>query len=198
MTIHTKKRDRVKSIANEEEEYERAVSFLREFHSRQVEVVTAATATNTHHLHSMSLDAILETDHFEDMLASDFSLALSVGGHNSGHDDPRPRRNPSGRSLSRMKKTMTSTCLFDLDDGVSTAASSSSGSSSGSSSDDDKSSSSCDSETRRTPSLFDAGCIDSAVVDDDFTTESYYFGYDESPMPMTKRHCGHVFGRSAS
>eukprot|EP00579_Thalassiosira_antarctica_P031188 CAMPEP_0202032208 /NCGR_PEP_ID=MMETSP0905-20130828/65413_1 /ASSEMBLY_ACC=CAM_ASM_000554 /TAXON_ID=420261 /ORGANISM="Thalassiosira antarctica, Strain CCMP982" /LENGTH=273 /DNA_ID=CAMNT_0048596065 /DNA_START=86 /DNA_END=908 /DNA_ORIENTATION=- len=87
MAIHTKKRDRVitmtptittsttsttsstlacSSCLSDQEEYERAVAFLREFHSQRV---------------STSLDAILEADHIDEMLASDFSLALSVGQH---------------------------------------------------------------------------------------------------------------------
>ena len=57
--------------SSDQEEYERAVAFLREFHSRRV--VAQATF-----LHSTSIDAILEADHFDEMLASDFLLALSV------------------------------------------------------------------------------------------------------------------------
>jgi len=114
MAIHTKKRDRV-AVAlaakrdrvaaveskgqgsasaalsavvpddrRQEEEYERAVAFLREFHSRRT----------ANHLHSTSLDAILETDRFEDVLASDFALALSVGGGSSSRSrDPEPAAN---------------------------------------------------------------------------------------------------------
>lgn len=143
----SKKRDRLAmtaSSAEDHEEYERAVAFLREFHSR-------AAAT---HLHSMPLDAILEADgatSFDEMLASDFALALSVGtvaSNNNGcsnssskpltmkrsskssssfvlpHPDEtnkRPRggmrRTTSssvGTGLSRMKKITTSKCLSDL------------------------------------------------------------------------------------
>jgi len=95
MAINTKKRARVNTMmtpssnstttssssascysSSDQEEYERAVAFLREFHSRRV--VAQATF-----LHSTSIDAILEADHFDEMLASDFSLALSVGQHRS-------------------------------------------------------------------------------------------------------------------
>mmetsp|Transcript_14264 Transcript_14264/g.25064 ORF Transcript_14264/g.25064 Transcript_14264/m.25064 type:complete len:241 (-) Transcript_14264:130-852(-) len=93
MAIHTKKRDRVitmtptittsttsttsstlacSSCLSDQEEYERAVAFLREFHSQRV---------------STSLDAILEADHIDEMLASDFSLALSVGQQHQQSDD---------------------------------------------------------------------------------------------------------------
>mmetsp|Transcript_14263 Transcript_14263/g.25061 ORF Transcript_14263/g.25061 Transcript_14263/m.25061 type:complete len:247 (-) Transcript_14263:130-870(-) len=99
MAIHTKKRDRVNmtmtpsanstitsttssssASSTDQEEYERAVAFLREFHSRRV--VAQATF-----LHSTSLDDILEADHFDGMLASDFSLALSVGQQHQQSDD---------------------------------------------------------------------------------------------------------------
>mmetsp|Transcript_6906 Transcript_6906/g.12096 ORF Transcript_6906/g.12096 Transcript_6906/m.12096 type:complete len:250 (+) Transcript_6906:47-796(+) len=95
--IHSKKRDRVNTMnpssnsttttssarstsPDQEEEYERAVAFLREFHSRRV--VAQATF-----LHSTSLDDIVEADHFDEMLASDFSLALSVGQQHQQSDD---------------------------------------------------------------------------------------------------------------
>jgi len=126
------------SGSNDQEEYERAVAFLREFHSRRV-AATTSTA-----LHSTSLDAILEADHFDEMLASEFAMALSVGRRSStsttssssigsGRHLPnnndaedvverkgeslfgRLRRSPSS-GLSRMKKTTTSKCLFRLDD----------------------------------------------------------------------------------
>lgn len=220
MAIHSKKRDRANNNsdsiimmnthrrhhnnANQEEEYESAVAFLREFHSRR--------GTDAHdHLHSMSLDAILETDHFDEMLASDFSLALSFGkpsslsssANNNGksnqlrrHHRLKMKRNPSNHgNLSRMKKATTSKCLLDLDDSISSTSSvsftssSSSSSSSSSGSDEDKSTLSHGNETLKRTSrrsyLYNIGSDD----DDDFETESYYLGYDESPMPMTKRHC---------
>mmetsp|Transcript_16512 Transcript_16512/g.34750 ORF Transcript_16512/g.34750 Transcript_16512/m.34750 type:complete len:181 (-) Transcript_16512:135-677(-) len=135
MAIHTMKRARpTKSTfssasASDQDEYEHAVAFLREFHSRRV--------ANT--LHSTSLDAILEAEHFDEMLASEFSIALSVGcrassssenlnksGDRDRNNKPiikkngtyrnshrRRRNHPS--SLKRMKKTTTSKCLMDLD-----------------------------------------------------------------------------------
>jgi len=154
MAINTKKRDRltmaptlssdfepVKRAADDEEEYERAVAFLRDFHSRRV----AATATC---LHSTALDAILEADRLDEVLSSEFSLALSVGrrptvstndllGIRDGKpveekknnsflsviaDVPSPSRSGKMRrtgGLSRMKKTATSKCLLDLDVGSS-------------------------------------------------------------------------------
>jgi len=136
MGIHTMKRARPtkstssSSSASDQDEYERAVAFLREFHSRRV-------ATT---LHSTSLDAILEAEHFDEMLASEFSIALSVGcssssssenlnksgGSRDRNNKPilkkkgtycnshrRRRNHPS--SLKRMKKTTTSKCLMDLE-----------------------------------------------------------------------------------
>ena len=82
------------------DEYERAVAFLQEFHSRRVAA-----------LHSASLDAISEE--FDD-LADDFSLALNVSPSRSTGDscdyiDRRMNRSP------KIKKTVTSHSLVGLD-----------------------------------------------------------------------------------
>jgi len=205
MAINTKKRARVNTMmtpssnstttssssascysSSDQEEYERAVAFLREFHSRRV--VAQATF-----LHSTSIDAILEADHFDEMLASDFSLALCVGqqqqvivdvppldGYATTANDhqqqqqrcttSRQRRKPS--TLSRMKKTTRSKCLLDLDD-----------------------SSNSSSSDLSSPS-FSAGCGGGGLLRTvSPTPESsallgtdYYFGYDDESLPMTKRH----------
>eukprot|EP00804_Cyclotella_cryptica_P015438 CCRYP_008061-RA/>CCRYP_008061-RA protein AED:0.33 eAED:0.33 QI:0/-1/0/1/-1/1/1/0/159 len=82
------------------DEYERAVAFLQEFHSRRVAA-----------LHSASLGVISEE--FDD-LADDFSLALNVDPSRSMADscdfiERRMNRTP------KIKKTTTSRCLVDLD-----------------------------------------------------------------------------------
>ena len=71
------------SSQTQQEEYEAALSFLRDFHSKQV----SSGDMILHSLHSPSeqLDAIIEStadgsnSTVEDVLSSDFSLALSVG-----------------------------------------------------------------------------------------------------------------------
>lgn len=102
----------------DQEEYERAVSFLREFHSRRVAS-----------LHSSSLDAITES---LDELASNFSMAVGVGscesvsrkfhGDDSLHSLSQIAADPCNyvdqRRLNqspRIKKAPTSKCLVDLD-----------------------------------------------------------------------------------
>mmetsp|Transcript_1386 Transcript_1386/g.2137 ORF Transcript_1386/g.2137 Transcript_1386/m.2137 type:complete len:230 (-) Transcript_1386:230-919(-) len=173
---------------DQEEEYERAVAFLREFHSRRVAATTSTT------LHSTSLDAILEADHFDEMLASEFAMALSVGRRSStsktllssiGSDHlpnnndaedvverkgeslfGRLRRNPSS-GLSRMKKTTTSKCLFGLDG------------------DDDGGDDVTSSSTvRLSPVVIRSSQESSAEPETD-----YYFGYEEI-SPMSKRRRG--------
>lgn len=86
-----------------EDEYESAVAFLQEFHSRRV----AALHTTS----SGRLDAI--TEEFDE-LADDFSLALNVSRRGPlsalcGNERPRMSRAP------KMKKTATFTCLSQLD-----------------------------------------------------------------------------------
>lgn len=93
------------------DEYDRAVSFLREFHARRV-----GATTHLHHL--ANLDAILENaESFEDMMCSDFSSGLSVG--SSGKDHPMKRGSGASGGLSRMKRATTSRCLLDLGGGSS-------------------------------------------------------------------------------
>jgi len=92
LSPNNKKRDRLNmtsssstttSSQSQQEEYEAALSFLRDFHSKQV----SSGDMILHSLHSPSeqLDAIIESstdgggNSVEDVLSSDFSLALSVG-----------------------------------------------------------------------------------------------------------------------
>jgi len=95
LSPNNKKRDRLNmtssstttsssSSQSQQEEYEAALSFLRDFHSKQV----SSGDMILHSLHSPSeqLDAIIESSTdgnggstVEDVLSSDFSLALSVG-----------------------------------------------------------------------------------------------------------------------
>ena len=108
----SKKRDRSPSPSKQttmpsscqEDEYERAVAFLQEFHGRRVAAL---------HTIDRSLDAI--TEEFDD-LADDFSLALNVDSLRSPlnllSDNERPRMNRAPK----MKKTATFTSLVDLDD----------------------------------------------------------------------------------
>lgn len=107
----------------EEEEYERAVAFLRAFHAR-----TARTTAR-----DSSLDAIREadgsTDSADEALARDFAHALSVSGRrrrrrplsslhcasrNDGGGDREPRRREPCAGPPRMRKTVASACLRDL------------------------------------------------------------------------------------
>ena len=124
------------TATNQQEEYERAVSFLREFHSRQA---TQLSSPTSHHL-----DAILETTpdgrSFEDVLSLDFTLALSMGSKGSDSSSSLSSSSHSAASFSspnqpssmvssstssssspnynrsskRMKKTHTCACLQDL------------------------------------------------------------------------------------
>lgn len=96
LSSNNKKRDRLNmtssstttsssSSQSQQEEYEAALSFLRDFHSKQV----SSGDMILHSLHSPSeqLDSIIESTadgnggscSVEDVLSSDFSLALSVG-----------------------------------------------------------------------------------------------------------------------
>ena len=92
LSPNNKKRDRLNmtsssttSSQSQQEEYEAALSFLRDFHSKQV----SSGDMILHSLHSPQeqLDAIIEStaadgsgsSTVEDVLSSDFSLALSVG-----------------------------------------------------------------------------------------------------------------------
>ncbi|KAL3784795.1 hypothetical protein ACHAWO_003078 [Cyclotella atomus] len=87
----------------QEDEYESAVAFLQEFHSRRVAALHTTTLGK--------LDAI--TEEFDE-LADDFSLALNVSRRGPlsalcGNERPRLSRAP------KMKKTATFTCLSELD-----------------------------------------------------------------------------------
>jgi hypothetical protein len=137
----TKKRDRVVVAASDQEdEYELALAFLREFHSRRV----AAFATHSSSTFSSSassavdriptskstpLDAILEGGDAEEersccclvvdvdeLLSSDFALALDIGEYSADNDYGVLKKTTSISSLSpsRMKKATTTECLLDL------------------------------------------------------------------------------------
>ena len=159
LSSNNKKRDRLNmtsssstttstSSSSQQEEYEAALSFLRDFHSKQV----SSGDMILHSLHSPSeqLDAIIESTDgiggttMEDVLSSDFSLALSVGNRSSesslassshsscdvsqpSHSIQLQRRRimPTSINLSpqtpitsnkrsRLKKCSTSECLLDL------------------------------------------------------------------------------------
>ena len=88
------------------EEYERAVTFLQEFHSRRVAAFHSTT--------SSTLDAI--TEEFDD-LADDFSLALNVGSRHCGLlgnlcGVAETRRTSQ---MPKMRKTANFNCLTELD-----------------------------------------------------------------------------------
>ena len=130
-----------------------------------------------------------------------------LNGYATANDQQQQRRttsrlrwNPS-LTLPRMKKTITSRCLLDLDDSTS---SSSSGLEECSSSTSTTTSSGC--RRRSSSSLFEAcggggGLLrnlsptpESSALDTD-----YYLGYDAESLPMTKRHrSSHCLGRSTS
>jgi len=120
LSPNNKKRDRLNmtsssttpttsSSQSQQEEYEAALSFLRDFHSKQV----SSGDMILHSLHSPSeqLDSIIESTAdgngsctMEDALSSDFSLALSVGrssesslassSHSSSCDVSQPSHSP--------------------------------------------------------------------------------------------------------
>ena len=93
-----------------DDEYERAVAFLKEFHSRRVATLFSPSSLDS------TLDAISE----DEDLAEDFALALTVSRRgplmnlcNSAVE--QQQQQPMKRS-SKMKKTATIRCLVDLDD----------------------------------------------------------------------------------
>mmetsp|Transcript_32642 Transcript_32642/g.68951 ORF Transcript_32642/g.68951 Transcript_32642/m.68951 type:complete len:283 (+) Transcript_32642:578-1426(+) len=125
MAIHTKKRDRVAltpsssflpsakasfyrqsalSATEQEEEYQRAVAFLREFHSRRVVDSSEGDGApaSAAFLQTTNLEAISEgsnaNDHFEEMLANDFTLALTVTKRRSLAGQTQQRR-PASTAL---------------------------------------------------------------------------------------------------
>mmetsp|Transcript_12460 Transcript_12460/g.18807 ORF Transcript_12460/g.18807 Transcript_12460/m.18807 type:complete len:193 (-) Transcript_12460:141-719(-) len=108
------------SPTENEEEYERAVAFLRNFHSTRVAALSPTSRS--------PLGAISEIGIGD--LVNDFSLALQVESSSktikAGPSPLSPSRSP------RIKKTTTSTCLLDL------ATTSSSGSTNSNSSANEK------------------------------------------------------------
>ena len=117
------------SSSFDQQEYDRAVAFLRELRSRPVDPASAAVASR--------LETVVEDDGGleEMMLAADFTLALSGVGRSQPSTSGKPsvsmkRRHHRSRSsgnnsrrgvllglgASRMKKTATVKCLLDLDD----------------------------------------------------------------------------------
>jgi hypothetical protein len=113
-TTSQKKRSRVSSTpscssmsspTDKEEEYERAVAFLRNFHSTRV----AALST-----HSRSPLGAISENGIGDLI-DDFSVALHVESSSTA-TMTNPTRHQSLLSRSpRIKKTSTFSCLHDLD-----------------------------------------------------------------------------------
>ncbi len=115
---------------NDDNEYDRAVAFLRDFHSKRVARYSPLMHSP---LHSSSLDSILENDdadeqqqqqhqqqkkQLEDLLSSDFALALNVGSSSgpssqSSSSSVLPSLSPYP---TRIKKVATSKCLLGLVD----------------------------------------------------------------------------------
>mmetsp|Transcript_29583 Transcript_29583/g.62184 ORF Transcript_29583/g.62184 Transcript_29583/m.62184 type:complete len:192 (+) Transcript_29583:134-709(+) len=85
------------------DEYENAVAFLREFHSRRAAA-----------LHSTSLNTISEC--FDD-LAGDFSLMVRIDGIEDSREYVLDERKltPAVPRKQALKKTITMKCLVDLD-----------------------------------------------------------------------------------
>lgn len=171
--IHSKKRDRTSlspssigdasplattTATNQQEEYERAVSFLREFHSRQA---TQLSSPTSHHL-----DAILETTpdgrSFEDVLSLDFTLALSMG--SKGSD--------SSSSLSSSSHSVTS---FSSPNQPSSLVSSSTSSSS---------SPHLNRSSKRMKKTHTCACLQDLVSDEDSSSSSFSSSEDESILPI--------------
>jgi hypothetical protein len=93
------------SQIDKEEEYERAVAFLRNFHSTRVAALSTPSRS--------PLGAISENGIGD--LINDFSVALRVES-SSTTTVANPTRHPSLLSRSpKIKKTSTFTCLLDLD-----------------------------------------------------------------------------------
>ncbi len=122
-----------KNVENDtdDDEYNRAVAFLRDFHSKRVACFSPLMQTP---LHLSSLDSILENDdadeqhqqqrqnQLENLLSSDFSLALNVGsssGSGSSSVDGSSSTTQLAQSSispyqSRLKKVANSECLLSL------------------------------------------------------------------------------------
>mmetsp|Transcript_2026 Transcript_2026/g.3331 ORF Transcript_2026/g.3331 Transcript_2026/m.3331 type:complete len:195 (+) Transcript_2026:141-725(+) len=107
------------SPTEKDAEYERAVAFLRNFHSTRVAALSPTSRT--------PLGAISEIGIGD--LVNDFSLALQVESSSNLKTATASCSSSFSRSSPRIKKTATSTCLIDL---AATSASSTSSSSSSS------------------------------------------------------------------
>ncbi|KAL3776019.1 hypothetical protein ACHAW5_007101 [Stephanodiscus triporus] len=138
----TKKRDRVfVTASDQEDEYELALAFLREFHSRRVAAFATHSSSSSPSSSSSSavdripttskstpLDAIVEEGDAEEersccrlvvdvdeLLSSDFALALDIGEYGADNDyGVLKATSISSLSPSRMKKATTTECLLDL------------------------------------------------------------------------------------
>ena len=106
---------------NDGNEYDQAVAFLHDFHSKRVASYSFLHSPP----HSSSLDSILENDdadeqhqqqnQLEDLLSSDFALALNVGSSSSPGSQSSSAALPSLSPYQpRMKKVGTSKCLLSL------------------------------------------------------------------------------------
>ncbi|KAL3776014.1 hypothetical protein ACHAW5_007096 [Stephanodiscus triporus] len=127
MAVQTRKRDRLMispksspsritpplpSAASErQDEYERALAFLRDFHSRRVAACEFSSDAFDGLMRDAPLYAIIESEAEEiglgdgvSKLIDEFSLALSVDA------------DKVAASIPRMKKTVRSECLIDLVD----------------------------------------------------------------------------------
>ena len=123
------KQEEQKNVENDtdDDEYNRAVAFLRDFHSKRVACYSPLMQTP---LHLSSLDSILENDdadeqhqqqrqnQLEDLLSSDFALALNVGSSSSSVNGSSSTTQLAQSSISpyqsRLKKVATSKCLLSL------------------------------------------------------------------------------------
>lgn len=175
------------SSSFDQQEYDRAVAFLRELRSRPVDPASAAVASR--------LETVVEDDGGleEMMLAADFTLALSVVGrsqptsgkpsssmkrrhHRSRSSGSNGRRGVLlGLGASRMKKTATVKCLLDLDD--------------------DSSSSSGDEKSTSSSSMAFVQPRECDIISND-----YCLGYDviTSSPPTSKRQRSRLVGRCSS
>lgn len=151
-----------------DDEYERAVAFLQEFHSRRVATLISPSSLDS------TLDAISE----DDDLAEDFALALTVSRRgplmnlcNSTVEHPM-KRSP------KMKKTATIRCLVELDD---------------SSASDDSDASSNVSETSRSSSVayHRSTCRPMKKYEVD-TDDNNVYCIGGGGNQMSKRRCGRV------
>jgi hypothetical protein len=123
------------SAAGQEDEYESALSFLRDFRLKRVAACASSSDAFDDLRRMAPLYTIIESDaecrgsFVEDELSEEFSQTLSVIAHDETYDN--------AASSPRMKKTAKSKCLLDFVDAIYGGSSSSASSSSFSSAGDD-------------------------------------------------------------